>query len=370
MTTIVDVHGREVLDSRGNPTVEVEVYLESGAMGRAIVPSGASTGEHEAVELRDGDKNRYLGKGTLNAVNNVNNIIAKEIAGKDALEQGEIDNLLIELDGTPNKGNLGANAILGFSLAVSKVAALVEGIPYYQYLGNLGNKGESYLMPTPMMNILNGGKHAIKSTDLQEFMIMPIGAPNFKEALRLGAEIFHTLKKIIKDKGFSTSVGDEGGFSPSIPTNEDALKLIIEAIEKDEKVLERLAEPEFDPRQVAILPHRPDLALPSQVEGESSVVILERHPERMVLKVDMAADGLLVLSEVYYPGWRAYADGEEVPIYRADHVLRAVPLRAGHHRVEMVFDPLWPKVGLAVSGVTLLLAVVLIGVAATRRKKG
>ena len=230
-STITNIHAREVLDSRGNPTVEVEVATDDH-FASAIVPSGASTGAHEAVELRDGDKNRYGGKGVLKAVENVNTVIRNEFMGAQVRNQRGIDDRLIEMDGTPNKGNLGANAILGVSLAVSKVAALEEGIPYYQYLGNLGNKGESYLMPTPMMNILNGGKHAIKSTDLQEFMIMPVGAPNFKEALRFGAEIFHTLKKIIKDKGFSTSVGDEGGFSPSLPKNEDALKLIIEAIEK------------------------------------------------------------------------------------------------------------------------------------------
>ena len=230
-STIKHIHAREVLDSRGNPTVEVEVATEDH-FASAIVPSGASTGQHEAVELRDGDKSRYGGKGVLKAVENVNTKIVQEFTGAEVRNQREIDKRMIDMDGTPNKGNLGANAILGVSLAVSRVAAMVEGLPYYQYLGNLGNQGESHLMPTPMMNILNGGKHAIKSTDIQEFMIMPVGAPNFKEALRYGAETFHTLKKIIKDKGFSTSVGDEGGFSPSLPSNEDALKLIVEAIEK------------------------------------------------------------------------------------------------------------------------------------------
>ncbi len=230
-STIKHIHAREVLDSRGNPTVEVEVATEDH-FASAIIPSGASTGAHEAVELRDGDKSRYGGKGVLKAVENVNTAIKKEFMGAEARNQREIDKRLISIDGTPNKGNLGANAILGFSLAVSKTAAMAEGIPYYQYLGNLGNKGESYLLPTPMMNILNGRKHAIKSTDLQEFMIMPVGAPNFKEALRYGTETFHALKKIIKDKGFSTSVGDEGGFSPSLKKNEDALSLIVEAIEK------------------------------------------------------------------------------------------------------------------------------------------
>ena len=229
--TIKHIHAREVLDSRGNPTVEVEVATKDH-VASAIVPSGASTGQHEAVELRDGDESRYGGKGTLKACENVNTKIVQEFTGADVRNQREIDKRMIEMDGTPNKGNFGANAILGVSLAASKVAAKVEGIPYYQYLGNLGNKGESYLMPTPMMNILNGGKHAIKSTDLQEFMIMPVGAPNFKEALRMGAEIFHKLKKIIKEKGFSTSVGDEGGFSPSLSKNEEALELIVAAIEK------------------------------------------------------------------------------------------------------------------------------------------
>jgi enolase len=230
-STLTHIHAREVLDSRGNPTVEVEVGTAKH-FASAIVPSGASTGAHEAVELRDGDKKRYGGLGVLKAVENVNGEIKKEFLGAEVHNQRGLDGRLIKMDGTANKGRLGANAILGLSLAVSKVAAMEEGIPYYQYLANLGNKGESSLLPTPMMNILNGGKHAIKSTDLQEFMIMPVGAPSFKEALRYGAETFHALKKIIAAKGFSTSVGDEGGFAPSLPTNEDALKVIMEAIEK------------------------------------------------------------------------------------------------------------------------------------------
>jgi len=230
-STFTHILAREVLDSRGSPTVEVEVGT-GDFMASAIVPSGASTGIHEALELRDGDKKRYGGNGVLNAVRNVNSEIKKEFLGAQVRNQRGIDTRLIQMDGTPNKGRLGANAILGFSLAASKVAAMVEGIPYFQYLGNLGNKGESYLLPTPMMNILNGGKHAIKSTDLQEFMIMPVGAPSFKEALRYGAETFQALKKIIAAKGFSTTVGDEGGFAPSLPKNEDALKVIVEAIEK------------------------------------------------------------------------------------------------------------------------------------------
>jgi enolase len=228
---IKHIHAREVLDSRGNPTVEVEVGTEDH-FASAIVPSGASTGEHEAVELRDGDKNRYGGKGTSQAVLNVNGVITQEFMDRDSRNQREIDERLIEIDGTPNKGNLGANAILGFSLAVSKLAALEAGISYYAYLAHIGNAEEPTLLPTPMMNVLNGGKHALRSTDMQEFMIMPVGAPNFKEALRYGAETFHTLKKIIHEKGWSTAVGDEGGFAPSLPKNEDAIKLIIQAIKK------------------------------------------------------------------------------------------------------------------------------------------
>lgn len=228
---IKHIHAREVLDSRGNPTVEVEVGT-ADYFASAIVPSGASTGAHEAVELRDQEDDRYLKKGVLKAVENVNTVLRNEFLEGDCRDQEVIDQRMIEMDGTPNKSQLGANAILGFSLAVSKLAAQVEEIPYFQYLGNLGNQGESDLMPTPMMNILNGGKHAIRSTDIQEFMIMPVGAHSYREALRYGVEIFHKLKKIIQEKGFSTTVGDEGGFAPSLKSNEEALKLIIEAIEK------------------------------------------------------------------------------------------------------------------------------------------
>ena len=228
MAFIEDVIAREVLDSRGNPTVEVEVYLEDGAMGRAIVPSGASTGVHEAVELRDGDKYRYLGKGTLKAVENVNDIIADEIIGWDVFDQTGLDNFLIELDGTPNKGRLGANAVLGVSMAAARAAAESLGLPLFQYLGGINGK----VLPTPMMNILNGGSHADNTVDIQEFMIMPAGAPTFREALRMGAEVFHNLKKVLKDKGLNTAVGDEGGFAPDLSTNEEAIQVIIEAIEK------------------------------------------------------------------------------------------------------------------------------------------
>lgn len=228
MTIISDVYAREVLDSRGNPTVEVEVYLESGAIGRAIVPSGASTGVHEAVELRDDDKSRYLGKGVLKAVKNVNEIIAPEVIGLDALDQIAIDKLMITLDGTPNKGKLGANAILAVSMAVARAAAEALAVPLYTYLGGFNAKQ----LPVPMMNIVNGGAHADNNVDVQEFMVLPVGAPTFKEALRMGAEIFHNLKSVLKGKGLNTAVGDEGGFAPNFTSNEDALSSIIEAIEK------------------------------------------------------------------------------------------------------------------------------------------
>lgn len=225
---IEDVIAREVLDSRGNPTVEVEVYLADGVVGRAIVPSGASTGAFEAVELRDGDKSRYLGKGVLKAVENVQEIIAPELIGMDATDQIAIDKLMIELDGTPNKGKLGANAILGVSLAVARAAAESLGMPFYRYIGGVNG----YQLPVPMMNILNGGEHADNNVDIQEFMIMPVGAKSFREALRMGSEIFHSLKSVLNSRGLNTAVGDEGGFAPNLESNEDAIKAIIEAIEK------------------------------------------------------------------------------------------------------------------------------------------
>ncbi len=228
MTIITDVHAREILDSRGNPTVEVEVELSSGFTGRAAVPSGASTGEHEAVELRDGDKGRYLGKGVLKAVANVNEIISGSIIDMDALQQIEIDRILIALDGTPNKSKLGANAMLGVSLACAKAVAETIEMPLYRYLGGVG----ACELPVPMMNIMNGGSHADSNVDMQEFMVMPAGAKNFSEALRMGTEVFHTLKSVLKTKGYSTSVGDEGGFAPSCKSNEEPLELIISAIEK------------------------------------------------------------------------------------------------------------------------------------------
>ncbi len=240
MSLIEQVNAREILDSRGNPTVEVEVFLLSGARGRAAVPSGASTGIHEAVELRDGDaapssvseaasgRGRYLGKGVLKAVDNVNTTIADELIGWDALDQVGIDEFLVALDGTPNKGNLGANAILGVSLAVAKAAAAEQGLPLYRYIGGVSAR----TLPVPLMNILNGGKHAADSTDLQEFMVAPTGAPSFAEALRWGAEVYHSLKKVLKSKGYNTSVGDEGGFAPSLGSNAEAIELILEAIER------------------------------------------------------------------------------------------------------------------------------------------
>jgi len=228
MTDIIDVFAREVLDSRGNPTIEVDVVTSGGVLGRAIVPSGASTGEYEAVELRDGDKSRYMGKGVQKAVQNVNEIIAPELEGIDVTEQKMIDEILIGLDGTKNKGNLGANAILGVSLACAKAAADSCGLPLYKYIGG----AFANTLPAPMMNIINGGSHADNNVDIQEFMIMPLGAENFKEALRMGAEVFHTLKKVLKDKGLNTAVGDEGGFAPNLGSNEEAIEVIIDAIKK------------------------------------------------------------------------------------------------------------------------------------------
>ncbi len=226
MTTITDVFAREILDSRGNPTVEVDVWLESGVMGRAAVPSGASTGTHEAVELRDGDKSRYLGKGVLKAVQNINEIIAPEIEGFDADEQIAIDEILLALDGTENKATLGANAILGVSMACARAAANALEIPLYRHIGGIS----ACLLPVPMMNVLNGGKHADNNVDIQEFMIVPAGAASFSEAMRSGTEVFHALKSVLKNKGLSVSVGDEGGFAPNLGSNEEAIEVIVEAI--------------------------------------------------------------------------------------------------------------------------------------------
>ncbi|MCL1991210.1 MAG: phosphopyruvate hydratase [Defluviitaleaceae bacterium] len=248
MAFIESVRAIEVLDSRGNPTIEVEVTTEDGSFGRALVPSGASTGAYEAVELRDGDKSRYLGKGVLQAVANVNDVIGPEIIGLDAREQVAIDRLMIELDGTPNKSKLGANAILGVSMAIAHAAADYSGLPLYRYLGGFNAKD----LPTPMMNIINGGEHADNNIDFQEFMIMPVGAPTFKEAMRMGAEVFHSLKSVLHGMGLNTAVGDEGGFAPNLPSNEAAITVILEAIEKagykagdDVKIAMDVASTEF-----------------------------------------------------------------------------------------------------------------------------
>jgi enolase len=228
MSLIESIHARQILDSRGNPTIEVDVVTESGAFGRAAVPSGASTGTHEAVELRDGDKKKYLGKGVLKAIENVNTKIAAEVVGFDVFEQSLLDKIMIELDGTPTKGKLGANAILGTSLAIAKAAAMEAGMPLYRYIGGVN----AYTLPVPMMNILNGGSHADNSIDFQEFMVMPVKADTFSESLRMGTEVFHTLKKVLHDKGLSTNVGDEGGFAPNIASNEEAIEVVLKAIEK------------------------------------------------------------------------------------------------------------------------------------------
>ncbi len=228
MSMIVDIYAREVLDSRGNPTVEVEVWTEAGAFGRALVPSGASTGKFEAVELRDGDKTRFLGKGVEKAVENVNGTIAESLIGEDVFSQGDIDEAMLQLDGTDNKGKLGANAILGVSLAVARAAADELGVELYEYIGGINGR----TLPVPMMNILNGGEHADNNVDIQEFMVMPVGAETFKEAFRMGVEVFHSLKEVLKSKGLNTAVGDEGGFAPNLSSNEEALETIVEAIKK------------------------------------------------------------------------------------------------------------------------------------------
>ncbi len=228
MSTIIDVIARQILDSRGNPTIEVDVHTEDGAVGRAAVPSGASTGKHEAMELRDGDKKRYLGKGVIKAVNNVNDMLAGELYGCDVTDQRGIDQIMLDLDGTSNKSKLGANAILAVSLATSRAAAMAVGLPLYRYVGG----SNSRTLPVPMMNILNGGAHADNKIDFQEFMVMPIGAETFSEGLRWGVEIFHSLKTVLKDKGYSTNVGDEGGFAPNIQSNEEAIETVLKAIEK------------------------------------------------------------------------------------------------------------------------------------------
>lgn len=315
MPYIEDIIAREVLDSRGNPTVEVEISLEDGSVGRAIVPSGASTGAHEAVELRDGAKERYLGKGTLKAVENVNTLIADELLGYNVLDQVGLDKLMIDLDGTPNKSKLGANAILAVSMAAADAAANSLGMPLFQYLGGVNAK----VLPTPMMNILNGGSHADNTVDIQEFMIMPIGAANFREGLRMGAEIFHSLKSVLKGRGLNTAVGDEGGFAPNLATNEDAIKVIIEAIEKagyaagkDVKLALDVAASEFydtDSKKYKLVGEGVDKSAEEMIEYYE--MLISKYP---IISIE---DGL---AEDDWDGWKKLTDklGDKVQLVGDD----------------------------------------------------
>jgi enolase len=326
--SIEHVKAREVLDSRGNPTVEVEVSLDCGSKGRAIVPSGASTGAHEAVELRDGDKGRYLGKGVKNAVRNVNEIIAPELTGRCNFDQTGIDNLLKKLDGTPNKGKLGANAILGVSLAVARASADCLDIPLYRYIGGTNAK----TLPTPMMNILNGGQHADNTVDIQEFMIMPVGAPSFAEALRMGAEVFHSLKAVLKGRGLNTAVGDEGGFAPDLTTNEEAIKVIIEAVEKAG----------YKPGEDVKLAL--DAAASEMYDSENKIYRLtgegvNKTAEEMVSYYEMLADKYPIISvedglaEDEWAGWKLMTDrlgkriqivGDDLFVTNTERLLRGI----------------------------------------------
>lgn len=315
MPIIKEVYAREVIDSRGNPTVEVEIYTESDGFGRAIVPSGASTGEHEAVELRDGDKKRFGGKGVLKAVSNVNEIIGPEIIGMNVFDQVAIDQFMIELDGSDNKGRLGANAILGVSLACAKAAADLSGLSLYNYLGGFNAKE----LPTPMMNILNGGAHADWCTDIQEFMIMPVGAPTFKEAVRMGAEIFHSLKGVLKAKGYNTSVGDEGGYAPKLNSNEEAIELILEAIKlanyvpgKDVFIAMDVASSEFyneETKKYVLKSEGKELSSLEMVEYYK--YLCEKYP---IISIE---DGL---DENDWDGWRVLTEelGHEVQLVGDD----------------------------------------------------
>lgn len=297
MSFIEQLYAREILDSRGNPTVEVEAVLETGVVGRAAVPSGASTGEFEAVELRDGDNDRYNGKGVLRAVENVNKIIAPEIVGRESLNQVQIDNLMIQLDGTENKGRLGANAILGVSLAIAHASADELGLPLFQYIGGTNAK----VLPIPMFNVLNGGKHSNNNVDVQEFMIMPVGANSFQQALRLAAETFHTLKSILKSRGFSTAVGDEGGVAPDLDSNEEALKLISESIRKTGYKLKKEIAIALDPAATSFYKHKKYyIKTPDGDKFNSSEVIdiysdwIEKYP---IISIE---DGL---AETDWQGW-------------------------------------------------------------------
>lgn len=308
MSTIDSIQARQILDSRGNPTVEVDVYLESGVVGRAAVPSGASTGAHEAVELRDGDKSRYLGKGVQKAVDHVNEDIAPELIDMDALEQTAIDHLLLELDGTHNKANFGANAILGVSLAVAKAAAEELGLPLYRYVGGVSARQ----LPVPMMNIINGGKHADNSVDLQEFMVMPVGAETFSEGLRWGTEIFHALKSVLKGKGYSTSVGDEGGYAPNLKSNQEALDVIMEAIAK-------AGYTPGDQIQIAMDPATTELYEEAKHKGaEGSYYfwksdIMKTRDEMVAFWADLAANYPIIsiedgMAEDDFEGWKMLTD--------------------------------------------------------------
>ena len=308
MSTIDSIQARQILDSRGNPTVEVDVYLESGVIGRAAVPSGASTGAHEAVELRDGDKSRYLGKGVQKAVDHVNEDIAPELIDMDALEQTAIDHLLLELDGTHNKANFGANAILGVSLAVAKAAAEELGLPLYRYVGGVSARQ----LPVPMMNIINGGKHADNSVDLQEFMVMPVGAETFSEGLRWGTEIFHALKSVLKGKGYSTSVGDEGGYAPNLKSNQEALDVIMEAIAK-------AGYTAGDQIQIAMDPATTELYEEAKHKGaEGSYYfwksdIMKTRDEMVAFWADLAANYPIIsiedgMAEDDFEGWKMLTD--------------------------------------------------------------
>ena len=301
MTAIIDIHGREILDSRGNPTVEVDILLDDGSFGRAAVPSGASTGAHEAVELRDGDAARYLGKGVLKAVDAVNGEIADHLLGLDAEDQRDIDGVMIALDGTDNKSRLGANAILGTSLAVAKAAANARGLPLYSYIGGVG----AHLLPVPMMNIINGGEHADNPIDIQEFMVMPVGAASIAEAVRWGAEIFHTLKKGLTQKGLATSVGDEGGFAPNIASTRDALDFIMKSIEQagfkpgDDVVLALdCAATEFY-RGSKYEISGENLSLDGQEMADYLAKLCDDYPIRSI------EDGM---AEDVFPGWKALTD--------------------------------------------------------------
>ncbi|MBN2605606.1 MAG: phosphopyruvate hydratase [Bacilli bacterium] len=316
MPYITDVYAREVLDSRGNPTVEVEVFTDSGSFGRALVPSGASTGEHEAVELRDGVKSRYLGKGVETAVKNVNEVLAPELLGMDVTQQVLIDKIMIELDGTKNKGKLGANAILGVSMAVARAAADFVGLPLYLYLGGFNAKE----LPTPMMNIINGGSHADNNVDFQEFMIMPVGAPTFKEALRMGAEVFHSLKSVLKGKGYNTAVGDEGGFAPNLGSNEEALQVIMTAIKnagyepgKDVMLAMDVASSEFydKKKKVYVLAGEGGKELTSAQLVDFYADLVEKYP---IISIE---DGL---DENDWDGWKIMTDklGKKIQIVGDD----------------------------------------------------